>query len=407
MTPAAVPSSTAPPPLRLDAAAQLMLLLAREKLSDDQKDRARHLTKQVSDWAEFTRFSVQNRSIGFAFKHLSAMPKALFPAGLLAAMQAEVRHMAMAQMALTASMKRFHAHCVAPLNVDHVYIKGPALAGLYYQQPILRPCSDVDILVSTKDFARVARAALNRGDRFLFPSDPPDFDANPTDIDFMIRHSDVIMSFDTTGTLFEIHRHMEKTTPIFPEADLIRSAQLAPIGEVLVPTLSTAWQFIYICYHHSRHCWSKLHWVADLHALQAHPSFDRAEIVALARSIGLAPTVEAALEFAYLTDKPDLWESHLGVTPAGMFLDACLRGLPGDSVFEIEEWHNSFLLDFVNPWQYEPGHKYRLWMKSALRRLQPNCYQYAEKRRSKVMEWLYYVENAATLAGNALKRVGS
>jgi hypothetical protein len=65
-----------------------------------------------------------------------------------------------------------------------------------------------------------------------------------------------------------------------------------------------------------------------------------------------------------------------------------------------------FLFDFANPWQYEPHRKYILWARSALRRLQPGCYQYARKRRPKSGEWLYYVENAAALSGNIFKRAG-
>lgn len=393
-------------PARVDATAQLLLLLAREALTADQRERAASLVRGIEDWQELTAFAKANKSLPFVFKHFSAMPKALFPDDLLPAMHAAVRRMAMSQLALLASMRQFHATCVAPLRAEYVYIKGPALAGLYYEQPVLRHCSDVDILVHPRDFGRVAQAAVQRGDRFVFPTEPPSFATDPADIDFMIRHSDVIMSLDASGTLFELHRHIEKTTPIFSEVELIRSAQMAPQGGARIATLSTAWQFIYICYHHSRHYWSRLHWVADLHALQAHHSFDRSEVIALAQSIGLTRTVEAAMEFASLTDKPELWGSALGTTPAGAFLDACLRGLPGDSAFEIEEWKDSFLLDFANPWQVEPRRKHLLWIRSALRRMQPNCHQYAQKRRPKSLEWLYSVENFTVLTGNALKRVG-
>lgn len=393
-------------PPRVDATAQLLLLLARERLTPQQVDRARALVPLVEDWPELIRFASGNMSLAFVHKHLAALPAAPLPDGLLTGASAAVRRIAMRQMALIASLRRFHEACVAPLNAPHVYIKGPAMAALYYDQPVLRPCGDVDILVGADAYARVARAALARGDRFLFPSEPPTFAADPADIDFLIRRSDVILSFDAAGTLFEIHRHIEKTTPIFPEGELLRRAQTVRLSGTEIATLSTAWHFVYICYHHSRHFWSRLHWVADLHAIQAHPSFDRDEALAIARAIGLAPTVEATLEFAGLTDKPEEWSAVLGQNPAGIFLDACLRGLPGDSAFELEGWKDMFLFDFANPWQYDPRRKYILWAQSALRRLQPTGSQYAHNKRPRALEWLYYLENAAALSGNVLKRVG-
>jgi hypothetical protein len=386
--------------------ARLMLLLARENLDARQAELAQTLARQVSDWREFVSYAIKNRSICFVQKHLEKMPGDLFPAGLLTETRLIVRRIVMDQIALTASLRRFHVGCVAPTGARYAYIKGPALAQLYYDQPMLRPCGDIDILVWTGDYVRVARTAHAHGNRFLFPSDPPDFVTSTADLDFMIRRSAVINSYDASGTLFEIHRHIEKTTPIFPEHKLLRSTQMVRVGGADVATLSTAWHFVYVCYHHSRHFWSRLHWVADLHAIQAHASFNRDEVMAIARSIGLAATVEAALEFSAVTDKPDEWPGMLGVTPGGIFLDSCLRGLPGDSAFEHENWKDMFLFDFANPWQYDRRRKYILWARSALRRLQPGCHQYARKRRPRPLEWIYYLENAAALSRNLLKRSG-
>lgn len=383
-----------------------MLLLARENIDERQAELARSLTRQITNWPEFLSYAAQNRGLGFFFNHLSSMPGGLLPEGLLSEMRATVRRSAAKQMAVTTSMRRFHADCIAPVGAQHAYVKGPSLAAQFYNQSILRPCSDVDILVSKADFARVARAALARGDRLLFPSDSPHIATKAAELDFMIRHSDVIMSFDESGTLFEIHKHLEKSTPIFSERRLLREATNVRVGDADVRVLSTAWHFVYACYHHSRHFWSRLHWVSDLHAMQSHHSFDREEVLDLAKSIGLLATIEAALEFADLTDKPETWNSVLGLTRGGIFLDACLRGLPGNSAFELEGWENMFLFDFANPWQYDRGRKYVMWARSALRRLEPGCHQYAKRPRPRHLEWLYTFDNLLALSGNLSKRAG-
>jgi hypothetical protein len=117
--------------------------------------------------------------------------------------------------------------------------------------------------------------------------------------------------------------------------------------------------------------------------------------------------VKAALSFAELTSEPQSWPTHLAQTPGGIFLDAALRGLPGDSAFELESWDAMFLFDFGDQWQFDSKRKFVFWAQSALRRIQPNIYQYLKHRRPRQLEWLYRLENIFTLIGNLVKRIGA
>ena len=394
-------------PARSDTTAQLLLLLARDVLPIELMPRVLKLCDGIADWQELFRLSANNASLPFVYKHLFALKPASIPEGLLQ----DLRLVAMSQtfkaLKLISAMASFHRDCVKPVNASHAYMKGPALAQRFYKDPAMRSCSDVDILVAEADYASVARLAFQKGYRFLLDSKAGTFVTDEQDLSFIIRHADVISMFDQDNIHFELHRHIEKTTPIFPVSRILKEAHQMSVGGQKIQTLSTAWHFVYITYHHSRHFWSRLHWVADLHALASHPTFDSREVLTLATEVGLRPTVDAAIEFARLTSLPEEWSTNLSQTPGGIFLDACLRGLPGDSAFEVESWDAMFLFDFGDQWQFDSNRKFLFWGQSALRRIQPNVYQYLERRRPRSQEWIYCIENLKILADNLTKRLGA
>ena len=392
---------------RTDATSQLFLLLARDILSDAQADTAGKLVEEISDWNEFLSLSKRNAGLPFVYKHIYHHLRDKLPAPEMSEVKSIALRQMLASMKLTTALAAFHRDCLAPLDASYVFMKGPALAVQFYKDTALRTSCDVDVLVAERDFTRVARLALSHNYRFLFQTEDGNFATSDQDIDFIVRHADCVSAFNEDGVHFEIHRHIEKTTPIFPVDIILNATELVKVGKQSVKTMSIAWHFIYITYHHSRHFWSRLHWVADLHALRQHENFDVTQVRNLARQIGILPTVEAALAFAELTDKPEQWADVLGKTPGGIFLDACLRGLPGDHAFELESWDAMFLFDFGDEWQFDKTKKYSFWAQSAMRRIRPNEFQYKEKPRTKSFEWLYIVENMATLSGNLLKRFGT
>lgn len=388
---------------RTDATAQLLLLLAREVLSPAQIERARVIAADVADWDEAVRLAYANFSLPFLHRHLPHLVPNGPPSFLAEIVRREVMLSAVQSLRTAAALARFHVSCIAPGKVAHVYLKGPALAATYYREPSLRASRDIDLLVERKYVGEIARSSLMKGSRILL--DKSTFAMDDRDIDFVVRHSDVLSIVDSTGIHFEIHRKIEKQTSIFPAADVFSSAEQTVVAGQPIRAMEMNWLFCYIAYHHSRHLWSRLHWVADLHAMMAHPHFEAQRVMELAARLGLSDTVAAAISFAQLTDKPEAWDEHLGRTHGGSFLDACLRGLQGDSAFEAERSQSMFLLEFANSWQVDPGRRLGFWANSAWHRLAPTPSQYIRKRRSRAFEFLYIAENAFAITGNAVTRL--
>lgn len=390
---------------RTDATARLLLLVARESLTSSQIERARDLASGVTDWCEAVRIAQANFSLPFLDRHLPHLGQHGPPPPLANTIRRLAMANAMHSLRILASLARFQERCVEPANAKHVYLKGPALAAAYFREPALRIYRDVDVLVAQKDFGAVAYRCLVEGFGILLNESEGVFATDAQDIDFLIRRSDVLSVVDAAGVHFEIHRKIEKQTTIFPTNDVLASAETIRVAGQSVQAMEMDRLFCYVAYHHSRHFWSRLHWVADLHAIMAHPRFDADRVLQLSERLGLSKTVAAAIAFAHLTEAPETWDAHLGVTHEGVFLDACLRGLPGDQAFEVANLKGMFLFEFANPWQIDPRRRLGFWAKSAWHRLAPNKEQYLASRRSRQLEFLYVVENASSLAGNALARI--
>lgn len=395
--------------LRTDPTAQLLLLLAREILSPEQIERARFLAGDVEDWNEFVRLAHVNFSLPFLCQHLPDISPAGLPPTLAPMLRQASTVNAIHHLQVLASLVSFHTNCIVPVRARHIYLKGPALATAIYYKPSLRICRDIDVLVARESFADVSNQCLASEFKIVLNKNEGIFASDPKDIDFLIRHSDVLSVVDKTGQHFELHRKIEKQSPIFRVSNVLASAESLKVAGQSIRAMGIDYLFCYVSYHHSRHHWSRLHWVADIHALISSPKFNVERVIELAKRLGLENTVKATIAFARLTGNPDAWGEHLGQSNEGAFLEACLRGLPGDSVFEMERGlkdHNHFyMFDFANLWQVDPRRRLRFWVGSALHRLSPTYDQYLKKRRSRAFEFLYVTENAAAIAGNVFARL--
>ncbi|MCA1806782.1 MAG: nucleotidyltransferase family protein, partial [Actinobacteria bacterium] len=110
----------------------------------------------------------------------------------------------------------------------------------------------------------------------------------------------------------------------------------------------------FIAYHHTKHVWSKLNWLADLDAVFRHPDVDRAAVLAYAKSLRLEATVSAALELHHLAatgQHPSCLEKK---SLGGELLQVCVDALPGDKELESELRRGWRMQALVFDWQGMP-----------------------------------------------------
>ena len=138
------------------------------------------------------------------------------------------------------------------------------------------------------------------------------------DIANVLRQEDVVTLCSPDGVHIEVHRCLGKDGfTYFGTGKILRNKSAIAIGGVSLNIPHINDLFPYICYHHTGHYWSRLHWLADLDGMVCHPSFNETQALASAKEYNLYETVEACLALNRLSSHVDSWESDALPTPGG------------------------------------------------------------------------------------------
>lgn len=380
---------------RDDATARLLILASRIDLDSAQAEAFRKCALEISDWSEFTDIARRKFVLPFAVEHLRTHASDLIPAPALDIMQQHAKSSVMSVLQMISAQTAFHSSCVAPLGIDYAYLKGVVLSAQFGQRIGPRFCRDIDILVAQRDFRRVIQKAIAVGYRVVLGHEPFEYAQTQQDIDFVVRFTEVVTLMGPDRVPIEVHRRLDKTGLNFNLDDSLRRAEEVTVGGSRVRTLPRDLHFIYVCYHHSRHMWSRLHWLVDLDMMIRALSPDREAILAKAHAIGIGPTVEAAFDFHSIAAQPELpvlRDAKLG--GGEQFLKACLLNLDGDLELEQALRKGRALPDFMSGWQISPGRYHGVLLGSLIRRFRPSVTQYRQKRYPKALYWLYSVQRS-------------
>jgi hypothetical protein len=147
------------------------------------------------------------------------------------------------------------------------------------------------------------------------------------DLEIACRYNAVTTVISPTGVRVELHRVIDSKGHIFNPRDLLAKAELFPINGVSYCILPAPTLFVYICYHHSRHKWARLHWVADLDAVQRHASFNQQAVETFASDLGLLTTVRASLDLHQVCSSSNPYAIELKTPAHRSMQDACLQSI--------------------------------------------------------------------------------
>ncbi|MEO0451507.1 MAG: nucleotidyltransferase family protein [Pseudomonadota bacterium] len=393
---------------RMDAAAKLAVFVSRSELPTSARVTIQSLAQQIHCWDAFVDITFRKFASGFAHKHLKIHAADHVPETVMERLSAMTSLRALASLRVLGTQLRFHKTCIASTGADYAYVKGPTLAKQSKINLNNRFSRDVDVLVARRHLRKILNAAKAAGYLFRLQDDQDPELPSSKDIHFLSKYADVVTLFDTSGVPIEVHTRLDKLSLNFT---LERAKQLGSFVDVSLPgatvkTFSPTLHFTYICYHHSRHFWSKLHWLADIDALQRLPEFDAVEANRIAEAIGIGPSIKASLEFTSLISNPTQWsEKDLQRTGGGQFLKACLMNLDGDLEREEKLRETMQLSDFMSAWQVSSGRYSGFWRESWLRRIRPSVTQYVENRYPRGFYWVYSVRNAIQLAQNGFNLI--
>jgi hypothetical protein len=164
-------------------------------------------------------------------------------------------------------------------------LKGYGLASRLYPEPLLRPTSDVDLLVTREELDRAAAALTALG---LTRHDDPG--ADPLE-----SHHHLAFG----GPAGTVELHFRATSGLGTPGGRDALSPLLISGELdglPVRYLAPADELVYLAVHAAQHLFLRLGWLLDLKLLLlAHPQIDAREVESIARSSGMSSAIWLSL----------------------------------------------------------------------------------------------------------------
>ncbi|MBD3896190.1 nucleotidyltransferase family protein [Halomonas sp. ML-15] len=375
-------------PARLDPCLRLLILLARLELTEAQARAALALCDEIPDWELFTRRAQERFVLPLVYRHLRKLSPPSLSVERLETMKLHSLSVLQYNLNVTAALRDLVKELLGPLELQHVFFKGPTLATRYYDEPAMRFCQDIDILVPRERMAELLDHALSQG---YTPLDPEALKGDANSLAFVSRVQKVITLVSPRRIAIEFHQRIDNIGSIYDSRQVLAAAEPMRVGKNYISVMPTEELFVYICWHHTKHYWSHLHWLVDMDAIQRHPSFDLKAVMACADRRNLRSTVEASLELFNTLADPELWEGKALSEPGKEMLTMSLKAMQGDHQVELAMRRQKATPDFSFSWQTDA----RRWLSWKLlgwtRLFRPSYADYQSWPLPPGWQWLYRV----------------
>ncbi|EPC03542.1 hypothetical protein L861_18575 [Litchfieldella anticariensis FP35 = DSM 16096] len=370
----------------LEPSLQLVLLLTRLELSAAQERAVLALCSRIDDWFQVAQQAEQRFVLPLIYRHLCQLAPKNLPPEQLEGMRCQCLAIVQYNLCLADAQRQLVQELLDPLEIPHLFFKGRALAARYYDEPAMRFCRDIDLLVPHERIVELLEAALTQG---YTPYWPRNLAPDRASLTFAARVRTVITLLSPQGIQIEIHKQIDKAGTIYDSAELVANAEALWVDDIEMSVMPSAELFVYACLHHTRHRWSHLHWLADLDAMQRSPDFDLAEVRACARRRNLTATLEASLELYQACAMLEPWRNETISDHGKALVEACLINLQGAREVEVFLRNGNPTPDFAFAWQTSLPH--RLWwrIRGWVSPLQPSYSDYESWPLRPCYQWLY------------------
>lgn len=368
---------------------RLHVAFAKIGFTQDEQRAAESLARQVTDWDSFVATAMRNFSLPNMRMHLGRMNPDCVPQKVHDELKTAANASAIRNMLLVSAQHQFKEKCLDPLGAEALFFKGISLVSQYYPDLGLRPCRDIDVLVRPETLRPIVLAAIESGYQFVVPGQAEHPLTEPSEIDAALHYRHDASLLTPEGMAIDLQVKLDKYSGIFAREDVFAQAIPAVLGGKEFMTMPPAFLFNYLCHHHARHVWSRLHWLSDIDALVNSPDFDVDEAVALADKLNQRGTVEASLEMQRLMSPEQSWDDAPELWRGFKFLELSLRNLSGDLDLEKRIGFNMKGGEFMFDWQADASLIRRARLRHSLQVWQPTIRQYTRFPLPRGLRWLY------------------
>jgi hypothetical protein len=386
--------------IALDPAARLLLLCARPELRPAMRPVLRELVTRQPDWERLIAAARCNFIVVLLRKHLIEHAAELLPNAVAQELD-RLRTINAARSLEIVRMQRLLASKVLrQKHARHAFFKGATLSHQYYGDTYLRQYRDVDLLLDRNTLVAVGTELIREGYSITKPTwcAVEDFDA-------YFRFNQVLELRSPSGISVELHRTLDKSGCIFPNEEFLAASVTRQVDGAELQVLPSTELFVYLCFHHSKHRWSCLHWCADLDAFLRHPDLDHTKVDALARRLGLSATVDESLKLRLDLEKLALYGELPPEHASSRLLDDCISALNHSlgKAGTPPATGRGREPDFAYPWQKTRAYRWRVLRA----RLHPAAYDYYAWPLPTKWHWLYYFVKPLRVLWSRLGRPGN
>ncbi len=243
---------------------QLLLYCARA--GGYVPDRVRALARAVTDWDALVAAAEFHGVAAILYRIVDGTCRDLLPEGVVSRLRNDDSDSARQNLILTAQLLEllllFQSEGIAVLP-----LKGPSLAESLYPDPLLRPFSDLDVLVHKQDVPAAVQALTREGYTLR-----PYLARLPLRIQMGRLDPQLIFSHERKA---EVDIQWETARADFPfrfDTEILwRSRISIQIAGREVPSLSRESLLLFLCVHGTKHMWSHLQWLGDVARLVRAP----------------------------------------------------------------------------------------------------------------------------------------
>ena len=281
---------------------ELCLLLAREQLSPEARERALRLLESALRWDLLFERARRYELFPLLYAGLRTLG---FP-GVPEPVRSKWTKIFSVHAIRTELLARELARILRLLGdagIPVMPLKGTALAESLYGDPALRVLADIDVLVSTRQTAEAFRLLQSSGYKSEF--------THPRLLDLVVRYgTDCMMRAQQDPNCsyeLELHCGLLWGGPL--ERELLEEVWSDAVRKSFygVPAfaLGAEWEFLYLAVHAAQHGWLSLKWYVDLDRLCRRGGIDWKKVNDKAKWLGWQSTVQSTLAAcASLFDTP-------------------------------------------------------------------------------------------------------
>lgn len=258
---------------------ELLVCVARRSLNDNLVERVTSLLAGKLDWSYLSNKARQHGLLPLLFHHLNSIGPESVPTPILNSLKEEFVGNSQRCLYLFSELRKllrlFDEH-----GMKAVVFKGPVLAVAAYGDIGLRQTGDLDILIEPGAFGLAKQVLASAGYKM-----EPALTKSQESSHFR-SHCEIQFVSDS-GSIVDLHWGLSpKSFPfaLDPRQVMLRAEQVT-IQSTSLLTFSREDMILYLCFHGSKHYWSRLEWISSLtEFIHASEPIEWSEVVARAKT---------------------------------------------------------------------------------------------------------------------------